>query len=247
VTLQGGRVTLLGQPLTREKISARIRTAVAGNAAAGAENGRRGEGDRGVRVREVRGREWWAGVIARDPQRDQRASDAGDLLPSVCKLGRHGVAGLLPLDTRNPVPPPALQQAALSLASGLPQERAAASLEAALGAEAAAIWFSPATYQWSFYLPKPGTELWVYSPMRLPSAWRLGPGEAAGCWRSMAAASGDVVVAAAGEPGPYSAEDFRGGEVWRVAEGGGPALLDHLEARLAASDAAGSALIVELR
>jgi hypothetical protein len=246
VSLQGGRVTLLGQPLTREKISARIRTAVVGGVAAGAESGRTVD-ERGVRVREMRGREWWAGMIARDPRRESGAADAGELLPSVCKLGRHGVAGLLPSSPRNPVPATALQQAALSLASGLPLERASASLEAAVGSDAAAVWFSPATYQWSFYVPVPGLELWIYSPLRLPSAWRLTPTDGAGPWRTMAAAGGDVIVAALGEPGPYSAEDFRSGEVWRVAEGGGPALLDHLEARLASSEGAGSALIVELR
>jgi hypothetical protein len=195
----------------------------------------------------MRGREWWAGVIARDPRRDQGTPDAGDLLPSVCKLGRHGVAGLLPSSARNPVPAIALQQAALSLASGLPLERASASLEAAVGGDAAAVWFSPAPYRWSFYLPVPGLEIWIYSPLRLPSAWRLSPADGASAWRTLSAAGGDVIIAALGEPGPYSAEDFRSGEVWRVAEGGGPALLDHLEARLASSDQAGSALIVELR
>jgi hypothetical protein len=64
----------------------------------------------------------------------------------------------------------------------------------------------------------------------------------------MPAASGDVVVVTVGEPAPYSASEFGSGEVWRVAEGGGPALLDHLEARLASwNGGTGVALIVELR
>src|SRR4051812_18978 len=35
VSLQGGRVTLLGQPLSREKISGRVRTALVGHAESG--------------------------------------------------------------------------------------------------------------------------------------------------------------------------------------------------------------------
>jgi hypothetical protein len=246
VSLQGGRLTLLGQPLTREKISARIRTAVASSASAGGDSGRTAFNEAGVRAREMRGREWWAGVIARDTSRDQRGPDGSDLLPAVCKLGRHGVAGLVPLDLRNPIPATGMQEAALALAAGLPGERAAATLEATVGTAAAAAWFSPASGQWSFYSPRPDTELWVYSPLRLPTAWRATAADAV--WRTMPAASGDVVVVTVGEPAPYSASEFGSGEVWRVAEGGGPALLDHLEARLASwNGGTGVALIVELR
>jgi len=245
VSLQGGRLTLLGQPLTREKISARIRTAVASSASPAGDSGRTAIHEGGLRAREMRGREWWAGVIARDPARGDRGPEGSDLLPAVCKLGRHGVAGLVPLDMKSPILATGMQEAALALASGQPGERSAATLEATVGTTAAAAWFSPATGQWSFYSPRPDTELWVYSPLRLPTAWRATATE--GAWRTMPAASGDVVVVAVGEPAPYSAAEFRSGEVWKVAEGGGPALLDHLEARLASWNGSGAALIVELR
>jgi hypothetical protein len=186
VSLQGGRVTLLGPPLTREKISARIRTAVAGD------NGHVVTEDRLVQVREVRGREWWAGAIARET----------DLLPTLCKLGRHGVAGVVPLHAHNPVSATARQDAAMSLASGLPVDRAAAGLEAAVGQGAAAVWYSPPTGQWALYAPRPEVEVWLHSPLRLPSFWRFGP-EAGDDrpWRMLPAASGDVVLVVAGDPG----------------------------------------------
>lgn len=246
ISLHGGQVTLLGQPHTREKISARIRTGVAGRAA-GADSDRSGaeNGEGIVRVREMRGREWWAGVVARDAEPHQRAADAGDLLPSVCTLGRHGVAGLIPLNPNNPVPPSALAQAALGLASAAPSERAVAELEAAVGTEAAAAWFSPAALQWSFYVPKPEIEFWLYSPMRLPSAFKI-VGGAGYTWRTLPAASGDVVVVLASEP-IGATGDAPGADFWRVAEGGGPAVLDHLKARLASRPGTGAALIVELR
>src|SRR4029078_3308133 len=113
-----------------------------------------------------------AGVVARDLDPGQRSADAGDLLPSVCTLGRHGIAGLIPLNPKHPVAPSALQQAALGLASAGPSERAASELEAAVGTEAAAAWFSPAAFQWSFYVPKPVTEFWFSSPQRLPIAFK---------------------------------------------------------------------------
>jgi hypothetical protein len=232
ISLHGGQVTLLGQPHTREKISARMRTAVVGRVA-GTDSGRSGtqNGEGLVRVREMRGREWWAGVVARDTEAEQRAPDAGDLLPSVCTLGRHGIAGLIPLNPKHPVAPSALQQAALGLASAAPSEAAAA-------------WFSPTAFQWSFYVPKPGIQFWLYSPLRLPSVFKvLGAG---GAWRTLGAASGDVVVVLASDPvdGNGHSPDA---DLWRVAEGGGPAVLDYLQSRLASRPSAGAALIVELR
>jgi hypothetical protein len=245
VSLQGGRVTLLGQPLTREKISARIRTAVVGPAAAGDSSGHVAS-DRRLRVRELRGREWWAGVVCHDPDTASRSPELGDVFPTLCKLGRHGVVGLVPLDPSRPLPSSVLQQAALGLASGLPSEQAGTGLESTVGGEAAAAWFSPATVHWSFYAPRDTVELWLYSPLRLPSLWRVPtPGETS-AWRVMPAASGDVVLLVAGPGGTRAADDLRSG-LARAAEDGGPALLDHLEARLAAASLAGSALIMELR
>jgi hypothetical protein len=243
VSLPGGRVTLLGHPLTREKISARIRMAVAG--ATDADGSPREDEGKPVRVRELRGREWWAGVIAREAQPPHAGAEAGELVPSVCKLGRHGVAGLAPLNLAQPLSPTVLKEAALGLAVATSPERAISGLEAAVGNDAAALWFSTASFQWSFYAPRSESEVWLYSPLRMPSPFRLHPGNG-GTWRSLGAASGDVVVIAAGHIGA-AAERAPGGELWRAAEGGGPAVLDYLEARLATEPEAGIALIVELR
>jgi hypothetical protein len=249
VSLHGGRVVLLGQPLTREKISARIRTAVVGPGAIDGDVEEVRTDDRLVRVRELRGREWWAGVIAHDPNRDRRRSDGGgDLLPTLEKLGRHGFAGLVPLSVDSPLPGSTLQQAATSLAAGLPTERALAALEPLLGADAGVVWFSPSTGQWSLYVPREELGLWLYSPLRLPNLWRIPGGGTSSPWRALPAASGDVVLlAAGGSMSLLAAEDPKGAELARAAEGGGPALLDHLEALLTSRPVAASALVVELR
>jgi hypothetical protein len=244
VALPGGRVTLLGQPLTREKISARIRMAVAGATDSG-DGAAREDAGKPVRVRELRGREWWAGVIAREAQPSNAGVDAGELLPSVCKLGRHGVAGLAALNLAQPLGPNVLREAALGLAVPTSPERAISGLEAAVGSDAVALWFSTAAFQWSFYVPRSESEVWLYSPLRLPTPFRLHPGNG-GSWRNLGAASGDVVVIAAGNIGA-PAERAAGGELWHAAEGGGPAVLDYFEARLASETSAALALIVELR
>lgn len=248
VSLQGGRVTLLGEPLTREKISARIRTAVAGVAAAGAESDEVDvEEERLVRVREVRGREWWAGALARDPERGRRSPDHA-LMPTIAKLNRHGIAGVVPLDLSAPPSTSGLQEALATLAAGSAVDRAFAGLESSIGTKGAAAWFSPAAGQWSLYTPRPDVEMWLYSPLRLPSVWRIASGSDSSAWRVLPAESGDVVLVAFGGASELlPAADLRKGELATAAEGGGPALLDHLEARLSAREGEGSVLIVELR
>jgi hypothetical protein len=218
--------------------------AVAGATESG-EGAPREDAGKPVRVRELRGREWWAGVIAHEGQAPPSGADAGELLPSVCKLGRHGVAGLAALNMAQPLGPTVLREAALGLAVATSPERAISGLESAVGADAAALWFSTASFQWSFYSPRSEGELWLYSPLRLPSPFRLHAGNG-GSWRSLGAASGDVAVIAAGSIGS-AAERAPGGELWRAAEGGGPAVLDYLEARLASETSGAVALIVELR
>src|SRR5262245_15044422 len=108
VSLQQGRVTLLGHPLTREKISGRIRTALV----RGDDRSRGGE--TGIRVREYRGREWWAAVVARG-----RSGAA----PSASALRKHGPLGagvLLALEDEASMPLSVLEEAVDALLSPLP-------------------------------------------------------------------------------------------------------------------------------
>jgi len=246
VSLQGGRVTLLGQPLTREKISARIRTAVAGPAAPtpGTAYGHGTDGP--VRVREMRGREWWAGGVA--CQGSGADPGAGvDTLPTLAKLGRHGIAGLLPLDLASPLSAASLQQAGQGLAAGLPAEQALAALESHTSTAAAAAWYSPASGQWGLLAPRPEVEIWLLSPLRLPNVWRVSPSGPGVTRRFLPAAGGDVLLLARGALESLAREPRERAEMARAAEGGGPGLLDHLEAVMNARPEPGSALVVELR
>ncbi|MFN8094162.1 MAG: hypothetical protein U0599_18445 [Vicinamibacteria bacterium] len=231
VTLQGGRVTLLGSPLTREKIGARIRTAIA--TAEGAASLRSG---RVLQVREMQGREWWAGGVSRDAA----------VVPLLSKLGRQGVAGFVSVDGERPIPESAAQNAAWMLTSGLPVDRAAASLVGALGPDAVAVWFSPAAGQWALHVPSAEVDVWLHSPLRLPGAWRFGPREGERGAHLLAASGGDLVVAATGAARSAVANGARV-QLAQAAEAGGPALVDHLESILSNAGGAGAALVVELR
>jgi len=245
ISLQGGRVTLLGQPLTRDKISGRIRTALVGQAESGfyplVGDGR---GNSSLRVREFRGRDWWVAAIARGTL----DNGAGDFFPAVRKLGPHGFAGILPLDLEAPLPSSALDQGADALVTALPSEQALSGVSQQIGQRAAGVWFAPSSPRWSLYCPQPDLYYWLFSPARLPSRWRLASRNGTP-WRHLIASSGDLILMCALSPSLRSVLelDASGGELWKVADGGGPAVLDHMEARLGQADARCAALIVELR
>jgi hypothetical protein len=251
ITLQSGRVTLLGVPLTPQKISGRIRMALVGHAESGFYPlvGDGGRTNSTVRIQEFRGRDWWVAAVGRH-------SDGHAPFPSVRKLGPHGFAGLLPVDVRNPPPPETLDQAAEALVAPLPSEQALAAVKEKVGARAAGVWFAPSSQRWTFYCPEPDLHCWLVSPVRLPARFRLpagvngnAAGHGATAWRQLPAASGDLIVICALEPAARSVLelDINGGELWKIADGGGPAVLDYLESRFAQADAASAALIVELR
>jgi hypothetical protein len=245
VSLQGGRVTLLGQPLSREKISGRVRTALVGHPESGfyplVGDGRASPT---VRVREFRGRDWWVAAIARGT-----APKGGeDFFPSVRKLGPHGFAGVLPLDFDQPLSAATLEQGADALVAALPTEQAVSAVAEKIGQRAAGVWFAPASPRWSFYCPRPDLYFWLLSPARLPPRWRM-DGRNGSSWRHLPAASGDLILVCAASPAARSILelDVNGGELWKIADGGGPAVLDHLESRFSQAEAACAALIVELR
>ena len=247
ITLQNGRVTLLGLPLTPQKISGRIRTALVGHAESGfyplVGDGRTNSS---VRVQEFRGRDWWVAAIG-------RSSNGDAPFPSVRKLGPHGFAGMLPVDVKNAPAAEVLDKAAEALVAPLPSDQALAAVKEKVGARAAGVWFAPSQQRWTFYCPEPDLNYWLVSPARLPARFKLPgaikPNGAAPAWKQLPAASGDLILICALEPAARSVLelDINGGDLWKIADGGGPAVLDHLESRFAQTDAASAALIVELR
>jgi hypothetical protein len=240
VSLQQGRVTLLGHPLTREKISGRIRTALV----RGDDRSRGGE--TGIRVREYRGREWWAAVVA-------RGGTGTGAAPYASALRKHGASGagvLLALEDEAAMPLSILEEAVDVLLSPLPADQGQTSVRDKVGERAAGVWFVPSGPRWIFYGPRPDVLLWLTSPGRLPERWPVAARLPAGQpWRRLNAASGDLVllVALAPHGRTESERQLMDATLWPAASAGGPALLDHLEESFVRLDLSGSALVMELR
>lgn len=238
ITLQNGRVSLLGDPLSCDRISNRIRTALV----AREPSSRSGSGDSSepspLRVREYRGREWWAGAVGR-----KSSDDDADSFPGILRVGRHGIVGLVALAAGGVLTPAESSQLA-ELVSAQAPDAALASLDARLGQSAAAAWYVPSSHSWCIYLPG-DARCWLFSASRLPNQWRVAPGPRG--WRKLAAGAGDCLLLSYRTGGPDLLEvDLADGTLFRVAAGGGPSLLDHFETRFSQA-MSGAAFVVEVR
>ncbi len=242
ITLQRGRIALLGEPLTIERISSRIRTTLSGAQMSSVGDGS-GPGAPGeTRIKEFRGREWWAGVLARpDP-----GETGAELLPSVARLGRQGCLALLAADPRGRETSVRVRELARE-AGAYPGPQLESALLARAARLAAAVWYVPSSQRWTS-LGAPGIRSWLYSPLRLPTRWSLSDtGAEASVGQQLVAGSGDVMLLWNGAAAEQLDRDAADGALWRAAEGGGPAVLDHLESSFAAAAGWSTALVVELR
>jgi hypothetical protein len=135
--------------------------------------------------------------------------------------------------------------------TALPSDQALAAVKERVGSGAAGIWFAPSSQRWTLYCPKPDLDFWLISPSRLPGRWRMSgsDGGNGAAWRQLPAASGDMILICVGDAatGSLLSADIKGGDLWKVADGGGPAVLDHLESRFGQTAGACAALVVELR
>ncbi len=241
ITLQHGRVALLGEPLTVERVSSRIRTTLSGAQTSGLSDGS-GPGRPGeTRVREFRGREWWAGVIARPDAGESGA----DLMPVVARPGRQGCLALLAADARQRDAAARVRELAHDAAAHPGTQLEPALLARAAGL-AAALWYVPSSQHWATTLA-PGIRGFLYSPVRLPTSWPLSNAADGGIGVQLAAGSGDVMLLWNGAAAEALDKDAADGGLWRIAQGGGPAVLDHFEACFAATGGWSSGVVVELR
>lgn len=240
VSLAGGRLTLVGQPLTRDKIAGRIRLLLAGHleSEASIDDGRRGH------VREYRGREWWAGVAVVGPPSTLR--DSRDLLPFVSKVGRAGFAGVVPLDLAAPPSRAQLQRATEALSG---EAEAPGHGDPALDGTLAALRFDAEAKRWSFHWPREwAVECLLASPVRFPSRWRVAPVDPRVAWRHLPAAGGDIVLlCASGARAETEAAIAAATADAALEAGGGPALLDRLEQALRQRDQPSTFVVAEIR
>lgn len=262
VSLQRGRVTLIGSPLTRDKITAQLRTPVAIPPDEASRNGRDSDTTRALRVREHRGVGWWSACL----WRRLPAAPRQEIRPLIGKLSGLGYVGLFPT-----APGAILGEGLLETFAQAPgdpdPERSLASLVHRLGGQVAAVWLHPQRRLWLIAAPSHGPEFWLLSPLRLPQRWGLGR---SACdprtgVRSLPASNGDIIAAlcfhtaqretaaerepaqarAAAAPPATAAHGVVDPEALPIQ--GGSALLDHLEERMQHDAQLAAALLVELR
>lgn len=116
--------------------------------------------------------------------------------------------------------------------------------------DGAAAWLSGDASRWRLLQPAAGGGVWLLSSQRLPTVWSPSPDTPAGAIRSLPAGRGDLLLLTGhpgGAPWPGAEPSEAAPALRSLASGGGAALLEFLEARLAESDAAFSAVIVEVR
>lgn len=240
VTLQNGRVTLLGTPLSLEKISSRIRTALAAEEDDG-QNGRQATSG----VREYRGPHWWAASLAQqsdDGEDDDRRTPVIESNPEI------GLATILPLN-RGQKAARDLERIGQILRSGIPEDRVAEALsEVAI----AGLWLSPGAKSWSFYCSDAAISFALMSPRRLPRYWSVSSrlAKMKPSFRTVPASSSDLVLVGSGLDSVLKLDGH--GEIPpetldKFVDGGGPALLDYLDSRQSSWGPDFSAVIVEVR
>jgi len=253
VVLNDGRVTLLGQPLTAEKIAARISAVISARGAA--ENA---AGPAGLRV--VRGANWWASAVTRFAGGRPPAGEP--TFPYLVGSEGEGFAAVVTAHPPEPAESAGIKNALDSLrrmsvtsagASGSSQSGALLPLRSA------AVWLPSDASQWSIFVPPtapdsaspnpPQSSAWLISSLRLPSVWNAASAETP--LRTLKAGGGDLMLLhsdPAGSPwpaGPLGRPEDRD-EIRRIAQGGGSAVLEFLDARLNKFDGNFAAVLVEV-
>jgi hypothetical protein len=245
VTLKEGRVVMVGPPFTRQRLSSRLRLMRADRY--------RGEGSASVTsipagAQAVWSRErsradaWVAWLACKSA-----TAPAGDThkLPLVAQHS-HAITAVLPQSPTRVPTERDLQLAVAALSAGTPAAERRLRLEVALGQETGVVHLDTRSEEWTIYWPRREYPLWLYSSERLP-AWseqaQLAPRDALHVCRAFA---GDLVVGMTRVPPSFElAADPGRADVVRVLEEGGPALLEHLEARLADEPVAFAGVLLE--
>jgi hypothetical protein len=213
MTLQNGRITLLGPPLTTARICSRLRIL--------ASDGRSGFGSLDTSpglneprsplvVRRYRQRSFWIGTLG--------LHDGQPLLPVVAERPADGALALVPRAGRT-VDPAEARAAAALVRQAPSDEILALELADVLRDDVGMIHLPPDTSEWTLYWPDASWPLHIFSPLRLPPAFALN--KVGSALVRMRAASGDVVAGLTCAPADY--ENAEALAVKAVAEGG-PAL-----------------------
>lgn len=246
LSLQGGRVTLLGPPLTEERVAARLRILLA-DARADSSVGtvRYGNPSAGeVLVHEHSTRRAYLAVASAGATEPEGQASLTPLLDITSDRSSALLSASGQLDASR------LTQAAEQLLGDDSEEEKEKQLNDLFGPGAALVQLT--AVDWSFYWPDPSSGLFLASPLRLPQVWSFANslGRTDTTFLRAPAAPSDVLVALWGAPwplGPHANRRDDEAELLNAAISGGPQVLDLLVERLKQTTVPAAGLVVEVR
>lgn len=249
VSLQNGRVTLLGPPLTVERIASRIRIILADRRGESLGTLEYGVGEHArAFVQEHSTPLAYVAVMSANSGSPEGPS-AEMLAPLIENEPTRGVTVSLATNERSDG---ATVQAAFdAMVKDDTDDEKQAALLRLVGASTGLAHLS-ASREWSFYWPSTEAGLFISSPMRLPPVWNMADAmtRAEVPFLRHAAASGDVLLALFGAKWParpgMTERDERN-DLAEAASAGGPKVLDLLLERVRLIAAPVCGLVMEVR
>jgi hypothetical protein len=240
ISLQEGRVTLLGAPHAAERISTRLRILLADQDVASAGTMPFGVGARSLcHVHERSISNLYIGTVSRssggEPKEHAPLVEVSESGSMTALLSLSGAPGYSHLSAATSV-----------LGSDETDHEKEEQLSALIGAPTALVHCEP-SLEWSAHWPDPTCGLVLASPNRLPSTWSFSDalGRSASTFVRVQGASADVVVALWGLP--WSARGFPPMRLLEAAQVGGPCVLDALVEALNSAEQSATALVLEFR
>lgn len=237
VSLQNGRVTLLGPPFSRTRIYSRLRVLLADRGVP-AESVVAGAARPVVTCERQRTQWWVAALDAWGPRAGLAPRTPVLLHQSTAK----GLTAVLPASGGAPLP--SIERVVEAVRRSEPDAEKEAALSELLGAGVGLIHLSPAAREWLFYWPAAAWPLLIHSSTRLPPRFDLGATieRLESRILRLSAASGDLVVGTT-RVAPAAMAD----SMWEAMADGGPVLLDLFTHTLRDQPASFSGVLVEVR
>jgi hypothetical protein len=248
VSLQDGRVTLLGPQLTVERIAARVRILVADQRADSTQGGgtlNYGEAaDPHFVSHEHTNRHAYFAFAASSGAQGR----AEEFVPVVQAADGQGITALL--NVAQPLPAAALARATEALEGDEEDDDKERLLVESLGSTAALVALGR-NGEWQFHWPAAPSTLLLASPLRLPRVWNYSNslGRTESTFLRAPSAAGDVLFALWGMGWPTESATAQEDEarLMEAALAGGPKVLDLLAERLKRSDRPGVGFVMEVR
>jgi hypothetical protein len=240
LTIQDGRITLLGRPFLGCRVYSQLRLLLGGREGSAARATAHHCGQMIFATRERLRRSFWTAEIAVGKEEDR-----GTRFPEVHLDSLEAMTAVLPFEATFAISNRERERILETLHAQACDGDRGAELAHLLGTKAGLVGLTARASEWVVYWPSAALPLWMYSPVRLPRFRDLA-GHRSDVGRRMVrfpAFSGDLTVALSSSlAGSGSATS----ELAALMDKGGPAFLDYVEAQCG-GHAAVAGLLAEVR